>query len=249
MPTLRIYLDESGVPQLTKPHPSEKYFVLSGVLINAKEDRTCQTQLKDFKIDALGNTNIVLHWIDMRYQRGDFRFLASRRNRRPFYTKLEKVYRNMPFCTVNVVMNIESYLEKYSYPGHPYHLSLGFIMDRAYLHALDHGFNKVAMIAESRDPTSNLNLQIAHEKLVKQGSIHKKGKDFRPMNFDLNIRDKGDNICGLQIADLSASIIRRTWLRKDSGVPIPWQYDFVKSKYRTNPSGNPSGWGLVEFPT
>jgi len=61
---------------------------------------------------------------------------------------------------------------------------------------------------------------------------------------DLNIREKSQNIAGLQIADLIVSPIGRHVIGKKG--KADWK--IIKGKFRKGPMGNYMGYGLVVLP-
>lgn len=60
----------------------------------------------------------------------------------------------------------------------------------------------------------------------------------------LNLRDKAENIAGLQLADLVATPVGRFVL----GKAIKEDFEIVKSKFRRNLKGQYEGYGLVVLP-
>ncbi|MCD6217519.1 DUF3800 domain-containing protein [bacterium] len=248
MKILRIYIDEAGSPHTEKPLDEEKFFVLSGVLINAKNYLKMRDSLNALKMKYFGNTKVVFHWYDIIHKRGIFERLKKSSIRRSFHNDLKEIYLQLPFCTVNAVINQSKLWDRYDNPYHPYHLGLRILMERAYFEAQDKRYSRVDLIAEGCHKTADTLLRIEHRRLLEMGSLHRTSGDFQSLGFGLTIIKKNKNVNGLQIADQTASIIRRTWFRGDKGETMPAQYNFVNKKFRTSRSGIYKGHGLIEFP-
>jgi hypothetical protein len=115
-------------------------------------------------------------------------------------------------------------------------------------HAQDNGFDRVEMIAEARDPTADSFLTIEHARILQRGSIHRSGEEFRKLGFNLKICPKSDDIAGLQIADITVSVVRRKIAHGLTRDYFPILYGTVSKKFRRSPSGNAAGYGLIIYP-
>ncbi len=249
MKILKIYIDESGVAHTFKPKKEQKIFVLSGILIEASKYPKIKEEVNKFKRDNFGTTKIILHWYDIKNQRKPFNVLRDRKKRAKFYKELEKLYSKLPFCHINALINQCDLYDRYQKKAwHPYYYGLKIIMDRAYLHAEDYNFKRIDLIAEGISITEDQYLRDEHAKLLKLGSVHRTGKEFKEFGFSLKIFKKKQNINGLQIADLTASLIRKAFLDREKGRELPKPYLFVKKKYRKSRSGQSKGFGLIRIP-
>lgn len=248
MKTLRIYIDEAGTPSIKKPIPEEKFFVLSGILIDSRKYPELRNLVNDFKQKFFRDAKVILHWSDIRRKRGVFKKLFSVSFRKKFMSGLEDTYLKIPFCTINAVINQEKLLKKYPHPWHPYYFGLRIIMERAFLHAKDNGFSKAEIITEGLDPTSDSLLRIEHQRITSMGSLHRTSQEFQSLGFGLTIERKKKNINGLQIADITASVIRSTWLKREKGKKESFAFSFVRKKLRTGKSGHSKGFGIIEVP-
>jgi hypothetical protein len=100
------------------------------------------------------------------------------------------------------------------------------------------------IVAESRDETLDNQLRLAWIDLRTSGTSKCSAAQIRQHINDLHIRNKRENIAGLQIADLVVSPIGRWVLKKQ-----PKQdWEIIKGKLRKDKRGRFMGYGLVILP-
>ncbi len=100
------------------------------------------------------------------------------------------------------------------------------------------------IVAEKRDPTLDRQLDVAWLNLKIKGTRFLQAKAVEKRLLGLNLRDKSENVAGLQLADLVVSPIGRHVL----GKPPKEDWRVVESKLRRGPKGNYEGYGLVLLP-
>ena len=100
------------------------------------------------------------------------------------------------------------------------------------------------IVAESRDETLDNQLRLSWIDLRTSGTEYLSASEIRKHVVDLQIRDKSENIAGLQVADLIVSPIGRHIIGKQS--KADWK--IIKEKFRRGPSGNYMGFGIVVLP-
>ena len=100
------------------------------------------------------------------------------------------------------------------------------------------------IVAEKREPTLDRQLDVAWLNLKIKGTRFLQAKAIEKRILGLNLRDKSENIAGLQLADLVVSPIGRHVLGKSA--KEDWR--IVESKLRRNPKGSYEGYGLVVLP-
>ncbi len=97
------------------------------------------------------------------------------------------------------------------------------------------------IIAESRDETLDNQLRLAWIDLRTSGTPKCSPAQIRKYISELHIRNKHENIAGLQIADLIVSPIGRRVLGKET----KQDWEIVKNKFRRNKRDYFMGSGLV----
>jgi hypothetical protein len=125
----------------------------------------------------------------------------------------------------------------------PYLLSLDVLVERFCLEIGDVAGGG-AIIAERRGPTLDHQLELAWLNLKVQGTRFLQAKAIERRILGLNLRDKTDNVAGLQLADLVVTPVGRYVL----GKTIKEDFEIVKSKFRRSRDGKIEGYGLVVLP-
>ena len=125
----------------------------------------------------------------------------------------------------------------------PYLLSLDVLVE---LFCLDLGdvFGGGVIVAEKRDAVLDRQLDVAWLNLKIRGTRFLQAKAIEKRLLGLNLRDKSENVAGLQLADLVVSPIGRHVL----GKPAKEDWSIVESKLRRGPNGSYDGYGLVSLP-
>lgn len=127
----------------------------------------------------------------------------------------------------------------------PYMLSMKILVERFVFEIKARGGGeKGIVIAESRDETLDNQLRLSWIDLRTSGTEYLSASEIRKYISDLKIRDKSQNIVGLQISDLIVSPIGRHIIGKESKA----DWGIIKQKFRRGPRGNYMGFGLVVLP-
>ena len=100
------------------------------------------------------------------------------------------------------------------------------------------------IVAERREPTLDRSLELAWTNLKVRGTRRFQGRTVEERISSLTLRDKNDNIAGLQLADLVVSPIGRHIL----GKPDKEDWEIVNGKFRRSPRGRVENYGLVILP-
>jgi hypothetical protein len=240
-----LFLDESGDHNLSAIDPQYPMFVLGGVIMDKDyADDVLTAELNAFKQALFGRSDIVLHSADITRNRNGFESLKSADFRARFYEALNLLMRRLKYSVVACAIRKDKHLSRYGVAAlDPYLLSLNVLVERF---CFDIG--KVSgggvIVAEKRDPTLDRQLDLAWLNLKIQGTQYLRANDIEDRILGLNLRVKGDNIAGLQLADLVVSPIGRYML----GKPEKEDWRVVAEKFRRSPSGRVDGYGLVVLP-
>lgn len=240
-----LFLDESGDHNLSVIDPQYPVFVLGGIILDKDYAEGPLTEaLNDFKHELFGTTSIVLHTADIVRNRNGFEALKDTAFRNHFYARLNKLMRDQKYSVVACAIRKDEHLSRYGVAAlDPYLLSLDILVER-----LCFDIGKVSggglIVAEKRDPTLNRELELAWLNLKIQGTRYLRASDIEDRVLALNLRAKGDNIAGLQLADLVVSPIGRHLLGKAD--KEDWW--IVQQKFRRNRQGKMEGFGLVVLP-
>ena len=122
-------------------------------------------------------------------------------------------------------------------------LSLDIVIERFIFTLGDKGETKGIVIAESRDPTLDNQLELAFLNLKIQGTFYIPAYKIKKTVETFSIRDKNEDIAGLQIADLVVSPIGRHILGKETHQ----DFETIRGKFRKR-GQTYEGYGLVVLP-
>ncbi len=247
---LVMFLDESGDHSLSKIDPQYPLFVLCGVLLSDEYHKTTATEaLKEFKQNLFGLEDLILHTVDFARNQAGFESMADHSFRARFFQALEDLVIQLDFKLVACVIRKQAHLDKYGLNAlDPYMLSLSVLVERF---AFECGGAGGTIVAESRDETLNNALELAFLDLKIRGTDFIPATKIRRRIHNFVIRDKQENIAGLQIADVCATPIGRHLLGKTTYPDYCRGGDFfltVQPKFRKDWQGNYRGMGLVVLP-
>jgi len=240
-----LFLDESGDHNLSVIDQQYPLFVLGGIIVDKEyAEGELERELRAFKRDIFGREDIILHTADITRNRLGFERMIEPVFRGAFYQKLNAVMRRLEYQAVACVIRKDEHLRAYGVAAlDPYLLSLDVLVERFCLEIGDVAGGG-AIIAERRGPTLDHQLELAWLNLKVQGTRFLQAKAIERRIFGLNLRDKTDNVAGLQLADLVVTPVGRYVL----GKTIKEDFNIVKSKFRRSRDGKIEGYGLVVLP-
>ncbi len=240
---LIMFLDESGDHSLTKIDPQYPLFVLTGVIIDENYSPILEKEFRTFKRNLFGSEDIILHTADITRNKNGFEKLKDAAFRHKFYLEVNRLIDNLDFKVVACAIHKNDHLAKYGLAAvDPYMLSLDILIER-FIFELKAGNTQGVIVAESRGGNLDNELELAFLNLKIQGTKYIQGVTLKSKIQGLNIRDKKDNIAGLQLADLVATPIGRFVLGKN----IKEDFKIIERKFRRW-RGNYEGVGLVVLP-
>jgi hypothetical protein len=237
-----VFVDESGDHGMTSIDPNYPMFVLAFCLADKTEYAELITSsVLKFKFKHFGHDQIILHERDIRKAQGEFRFLQNPARRIPFFDDLNDL---IEFCPLKIIASAIRKLDLqrlYSIPDNPYHMAMGFGLERLFLHLNGQGCRTgtTHILFESRGKKEDIDLELEFRRICARNATG------QTLPFEIVIADKKSNSSGLQLADLVARPIGRKIL--DPQQPNR-AYDILERKLRRNNRGIVDGWGLKVFP-
>jgi hypothetical protein len=168
---------------------------------------------KDWKSTVLGSAEKLVHEPDVRWGRGSFFFNKDIQRRQAAVASLAHIIGELEFMGVVCVLNRPAYFAQYgddalneSLPGHPYLMTLDFVLERVVMALQSHFAGaKARVIIESRGAKEDAVMQYEFARLFLDGTTYVSGTYFREqLSPGVEFRTKRDNSTGLQIADLLA---------------------------------------------
>ena len=240
-----LFLDESGDHNLVAIDDNYPVFVLGGVIVDADYARGPLTEaINQFKYELFGRTDLVLHTADIVRNRNGFEKLRNVDFRTHFYNELNSLLRNLRYEVVACAFHKRSYRERYGVNAiSPYSLGLT-VMVEVFCDAARPDADGGTVIIEKRGEPLDRDVEESWRMLRANGSRYAEAAMIRSTIAALELRDKKENLAGLQLADLVTSPIGRHIL----GKPDKEDWQIVQEKFRRGPDDQTDEYGLFKFP-
>lgn len=238
-----VFVDESGDHGLKTIDPNYPMFVLAFCVFRKSDyaDGLVPT-LKHFKFKHFGHDQVILHETDIRKDRGDFSILKTREKKEAFLNELTDIVEATQFALVATAIRKEQLREQYANPENPYHLALGFGLERVffYLRGVGAAATKTHVVVEKRGKQEDSELELEFRRVCD-------GQNYlrQTLPFEVVFADKKSNSAGLQMADLIARPVGMKILRPEQPNRA---YEIIEGKLYRNGRGACDGWGLKCFP-
>jgi hypothetical protein len=256
----RLYIDESG-DHVFKHLEEEghRYLCLLGCWFRGRDYRAFHQELEAFKqhhIPHNPDEPVILHREDIINRRRAFWRLRNPDKAQAFDHDLLALIRRAEFKIVAVVIDKKELKARYPTPAHPYHLAMGFLLQR-YCGFLNHINRCGDVMAESRGGYEDRLLEDSYARVYERGAWVKRAAFFQKAltSKELKVKPKSANIASLQLADLLSNPLRKAILiekgRIDGPLP-PFAVQIMKAvEEKLNRhlyEGRVEGYGKVLFP-
>ena len=235
----RLYIDESGDHVFKNmDHHRHRYLCLLGCFFSKSDyvdfnNAVCRIKSTHFKIEA--DDPVIFHREDIINKRGYFSVFQNKEQCLAFDNDLIKTVNESKFKTFAIVIDKLALVRKYSSPAHPYHLAMEFVLQR-YCGFLQSVGATGDVLAESRGGKEDLLLKNAYRSVYETGRWKQGSKFFQSTlsSHDLKVKQKIQNISGLQLCDLLGNPVKHHVLLRHSRVEQPLS-DFDKRIIGTLP--------------
>ena len=238
-----VYVDESGDHGLKTIDPNYPVFVLAFCIFHKQQyNEKLIPAMQHFKFKHFGHDQVILHETDIRKDRGAFSRLKSPEMKDAFLKELTDIVAATPFVFVSTVIKKEIYRQRYREPGNPYHVALGYGLERVFYYLRSQGaiFGKTHVIVEQRGKQEDNELELEFRRICAGGNY-----ENIQLPFELIFADKKSNSPGLQLADLIARPVGLHILRPEQ---TNRAFSVLEQKFYRNGKGTYLGWGLKCFP-
>lgn len=238
-----VFVDESGDHGLKSIDSHYPVFVLAFCIFTKNEyAEKLVTDLKKFKFKHFGHDQIILHEADIRKDRGNFSTLKSKEKKDSFLNELSAIVENTSFTYIAAVIKKHDLLARYESPANPYHVALGFGLERVFyfLKSVGDIQAKTHIVVEKRGFQEDAGLELEFLRVCGGNNyLHK------TLPFEIIFADKKSNSAGLQMADLLARPVGMKILRPDQPNRA---FEIIEKKIYRNGRGGYEGFGLKCFP-
>lgn len=156
-----VFVDESGDHGLASIDPNYPMFVLAFCLFEKKiyAEKIAPAILK-LKFKYFGHDQVILHEHDIRKAKGPFNIFQNRNRREPFLNDLNTLIEQSSFVLIASAIRKDKFNKQYLDPDNPYHIAMGFGLERIFLHLKSLGCRKgtTYLLFESRGKKEDNNL-------------------------------------------------------------------------------------------
>jgi hypothetical protein len=257
----RLYIDEVGNPGLTTSEdPRHRYLSLTGVMMElGYVDQTVFPKLESLKkryFQSHADEPIILHRKEIVNKKYPFHSLRDEETRTAFDHDLLELLDELEYTIITVVIDKLEHKTRYSiWQQDPYHYSLRVLLERYVLLLKEFGMAGDVM-AESRGGKEDIRLKRSYERVFQEGTEYVDSQMFEKYlsSRQLKVKQKSNNIAGLQIADLVAHPSFRATLARKNRQSLSSNFGgdialiLENKKYYRSPSGKIEGWGRKWLP-
>ena len=257
----RLYLDESGDHVFRETEElAHRYLCLLGCWFCNPDYLKFHEAIEGLKAEYLPHhpdDPVILHREDMVNARKAFKNLRDAAARSKFDEALLGVIKAAEFKVVAVVIDKQELRRAYgTAAGHPYHLGLGFLLQR-FAGYLNH-INRVGdILGEARGGREDRLLKESYSRVFERGVWITRSEVFQTAltSSELKLKPKSANISGLQLADLLGHPVKQ-WVLKHFGhstddlAPFAHRLmSVIEPKFnRQLYEGRVEGYGMVLYP-
>jgi Protein of unknown function (DUF3800) len=239
---LVAFIDESGDFELRNINPA--YPVCAQCALTCTIDdylADAVPNLMNIKYSFFGNECIVFHGHKIRKQGPPFDILRHGKTKLEFISAIEWALSNLRGCFIVAAVHKQRHVEQYINPHNPFFLSLQFLLERLYAHWEKEMLSgeRLLCVFEARGKVEDRRTREWFEAICN-------GRNYRGRNFafDIDFREKGQNVIGHQYADLVAYAACK-YVQTGDEERADWKA--IKGKLRAV-NGQYLGHGLKIFP-
>lgn len=256
-----MYVDEVGNNDIeSSDDPNHRYLSLTGVILELEYVRdNLHPEMEQLKKEFFGthpDEPIILHRKELVNKSHPFRVLRNPEVESAFNRALIKLITIWEFSAITVIIDKRLHRERYGVWRHdPYHYCQEILIERYAGHLNRHGFIGDVM-AESRGGKEDTRLKRSFNRLHCSGTNFVAASAIQQAftSSQLKVKRKGDNIAGLQLADLIAHPAWVSALAKADIRSVPDNFGtriaaiLDRDKYLRNQHGKIEGWGCKWLP-
>jgi len=234
----RIYIDEVGNPDLnSSDNPNHRFLSLTGVILELEYVKNVvhmeMENLKKKFFASHPDDPVVLHRKELINAKPPFEALRYPQIRAEFDIELLALIESWEFTVISVCLDKKTHREKYSvWRYEPYHYCLAILLER-FVFFLNRIKCKGDVIAESRGGKEDMKLKKAFSRLWMQGTDFVDPEQIQNVltSKELKVKNKSNNISGLQLSDLLAHPSRNE-IMFENGIlqkkPAPFAQKIIK---------------------
>ncbi|MDR1027410.1 MAG: DUF3800 domain-containing protein [Rickettsiales bacterium] len=238
-----LYLDESGTSNLKKIDVNYPIFMLGGIIIDQDDLAFNENLINELKLKHWSHTGVILHSSEIVHRRGDFAFLNQPEKWREFLSDMNSLMKELKYQVVACIIDIRKLSAKYGKRAFdPYEYALRIIIER-FIYSMAR-FEQGSIFAESRGKPLDTQISQAFDAIKETGNgCFIDSEEICAKIQSFAIKQKSENLAGLQLADLALPPLGRRYLDKGSKK----DYEIILEKCLSK-GGKTDGYGIVILP-
>ncbi len=257
----RFYIDEVGTPDMKATHQgNNRYLSLTGIIMGL--DYVSATvfpaleSLKATYFSSHPDDPIIFHRKEMVNKKPPFEALRDEWTEMCFNEDLLTLLRELDYTVITAVIDKEEHFKRYTtWRFDPYHYCMTVLVER-YVRWLERHGAVGDVMAESRGGNEDRRLKISFERIWERGTDQVPPDHIRPYltSKQLKVKQKSNNISGLQLADLIAHPCFAAAKASKNNDAMPENFGgqiaqiIREKKYDRSTSGRLEGWGVKWLP-
>jgi len=177
------------------------------------------SKIKQFKTRVFGNDSIVLHSREIRKKTGAFTCLQDPALEASFKAEYDALIGDLQFVFISRIINKAAHRSKYVTPFPPYEWAVELVIE-SFARFLYRNRARGRVLCEARGAASDRRVKDTYTRLLAAGTNYISSSQFRNSITALSFVRKAQNVCGLQIADMSiytatSATLYRNFKRRD----------------------------------
>jgi len=218
----RIYIDEVGNPDLeSSDNPNHRFLSLTGVILDLEHvESVVHPQMETLKEKFFPHhpdEPVIFHRTEILNALPPFQALRDPALRENFDQELLGLMSSWDYTVISVCLDKKKHKETYTtWRYDPYHYCLAVLLER-FVFFLNRAKTRGDAMAESRGGKEDMRLKAAFLRLWEQGTAYVGPEQFQNAltSKQLKVKQKANNISGLQLADLLAHPSRNEMLKEE----------------------------------
>lgn len=257
----RLYIDEVGNSDMgSSSDPNHRYLNLTGVIIDLEHVKSVlhpqMESLKQEFFNSHPDDPLIFHRREMVRRLYPFKALDDSDLRQKFDTALINHLQQWEYRVITVTIDKLEHQTRYTtWRYHPYHYCLHVLLER-YVLFLEQQKVVGDVLAEARGGKEDRKLKDSFTGAYEKGTDYVSAERFQTVltSKELKLKQKSNNIAGLQLADMLAHPCHKSLLATREGKPQPSGFtgdilNIIASKYlRDTKTGRINGIGQKWLP-
>ena len=225
-----LFIDESGDHGLSNIDPSFPVFVLCGVLFASDAKVEMEERVDELKKEFWGDKKVILHSRDIRKCEKEFQILFNMEIKNRFYSLLNSTITGSNYKVFAAAIDKNAHVIEFGRLANDvYEIALSFIIEQCVLclNEIAKVKSQLNIIIEKRGRKEDAQLAAHIQRIQTRGTGLVTADALAAYEPDVKFCSKGDDVAGLQLADLVAYPIARYIMDEARANPA---FDLVKAK-------------------